>query len=134
MVTDVAMTRDGGIVRHDHVVPDLEPSVREQAHQDLISLVLHLIRHDYQMTGLDGRPTKYGSLRPLLWGHGVPFNAHVAYMVIATGATFPPRHPEQIRVIEDEFPVKAVAVLLGVGLVTWVAGGEIQARRSIRTV
>jgi hypothetical protein len=86
-----------------HVFPDLEPSVREQAHEDLISLVLHLIRHDYRMTELDGRPSKYGSLRPLLWGHGVPFNAHVAYMVIATGATFPPRHPEQIRVIEDEF-------------------------------
>lgn len=86
-----------------YVLPDLPADARKQAHEDLTSLVLHLIRHDYRMTGLDGRPTRYGSLRPLLWGHGVPFNAHVAYMVIATGHTFPPRHPEQARVIEDQF-------------------------------
>jgi hypothetical protein len=86
-----------------HVLPDLPAAVRRQAHEDFTALVLHLIRHDYRMTGLDGQPTRYGSLRPLFWGHGVPFNAHVAYMVIATGHTFPPRHPEQVRVIDEEF-------------------------------
>jgi hypothetical protein len=33
-----------------------------------------------------------------------------------------------------EFPLRDVVVLLGVGLVTWLAGGEILARRSITTV
>jgi hypothetical protein len=86
-----------------HVLPDLPAPVRKLAHEDFTALVLHLIRHDYRMTGLDGKPTRYGSLRPLFWGYGVPFNAHVAYMVIATGQTFPPRHPEQIRVIDEQF-------------------------------
>ncbi len=86
-----------------HVLPDLPAPVRERAHRDLVGLALHLIRHDYQMTEVDGEPSRYGSLRPLFWGHGVPFNAHVATMAIGTAATFPPRHPEQARVIREEY-------------------------------
>jgi hypothetical protein len=33
-----------------------------------------------------------------------------------------------------EFPLRDITVLLGVGLVAWLAGGEILARRSITTV
>ena len=85
-----------------YVHPHLPEPVRSQAHDDLISLVLHLIRHDYRLTGLDGEPTRHGSLRPQILWYGVAFQSQVAHMVVAAGHEFPPSHPGQAEVIDVE--------------------------------
>ena len=68
--------------------PDLPPEVQAQARFDLQEMAYHLIRHDYKLTERDGKHTKYGNLTPRVGSTGVPFNAQVAYSVIATATIF----------------------------------------------
>ncbi len=68
--------------------PDLPPDVQAQARFDLQEMAFHLIRHDYKLTERDGEHTKYGNLTPRVGSTGVPFNAQVAYMVIAAATIF----------------------------------------------
>jgi len=95
-----------------HAFDALPPDAQRLAHDDLIALVLHVIDHDYRLTEKDGTPTKYGDMTPLLGTTGVPFNAQVAYMIVATGAHFPPadaaareRIVRQLRRLRDEHHV-----------------------------
>lgn len=88
-----------------HAYADLPPHVQQMARDDLAALVLHLIDHDYQLTNRDGSPTPYGGLTPRLGSHGVPFNAQVAYQIVATGQRFPPQDPAARQRIEEQFDV-----------------------------
>jgi hypothetical protein len=65
---------------------DLPEAAQRRAREDLGALVLHLVRNDWRITLADGRQARYGSLRPLLLGHGVPFNAQVAYLAVAAAS------------------------------------------------
>lgn len=85
------------------VEPDLPAHRRQRARDDLAELALHLIQHDYRIHGLRGKPTKYGDLRPLFAGVGIPFNAQVAYMIVATSAHFPPANPGNARAIHRAY-------------------------------
>lgn len=69
---------------------DLPPDVREMVHGDLTAMVLHVVDHDYHLTERDGQRTRYGDLTPRLGRFGVPFNAQVAYQIVAAGHHFPP--------------------------------------------
>lgn len=79
---------------------DLPPQAQHMARADAAALVLHLIDHNYRATHRDGRPTTYGDLTPLVGSVSVPFNAQVAYEIVALGYSFPPDDPaarERIR-------------------------------------
>lgn len=82
---------------------DLTEASRRLARDDLAALALHLIDHDYRVTGADGRPTSYGDLTPVVAGVGVPFNAQVAYQIVAAARTFPPDDPAQRARLESAF-------------------------------
>jgi hypothetical protein len=69
----------------------LPASAQDLARNDLHALVLHLLDHDYRLTGSDGTRTPYGNLTPSFAGLGLPFNAQVAYLALATGHAFPAR-------------------------------------------
>lgn len=86
-----------------HVYPDLPKDKQRIARDDLSELALHLIRHDYRIRKSDGKPTSYGDLRPEIASVSVPFNAQVAYMIVATAAHFPPANPGNARAIQKEF-------------------------------
>jgi hypothetical protein len=86
-----------------HAWHDLPPDVRQMCRDDLTSLVLHVIDHDYHLTDRDGQRTKYGDLTPVVSSVGVPFNAQVAYQIVATGNTFPPADPAVRQRIADHF-------------------------------
>ncbi len=74
--------------------PDLPEAARQRARSDLGALVMHLVRNDWRLTRADGRATRYGDLRPLVFGVPLPFNAQVATMIAAAGRHFPPPDPE----------------------------------------
>ncbi len=61
---------------------------RRSAQWCLQQLALHLVRHDYHITDSSGKRTPYGNLTPLVGSQGVPFNAQVAYMIVALGHHF----------------------------------------------
>jgi hypothetical protein len=82
---------------------DLPPAVQERAREDLAALVLHLVRNDWRITLADGRKARYGSLRPLVWGHGVPFNAQVAYLAVAAASRLDLPDPAARRDVAREF-------------------------------
>ena len=86
-----------------HADPDLPADIRRLAHDDLTDMVLHLIEHDYRLTERDGTPTTYGDLTPLAGSVGVPFNAQVAYQIVALGETFPPGDVARRRKIHEAF-------------------------------
>jgi hypothetical protein len=86
-----------------HAWPDLPPDVQRMCHDDLTSLVLHVIDHDYHLTDKNGRRTTYGDLTPILGSFGVPFNAQVAYQIVAAGHAFPPRDEAERRRIGEQF-------------------------------
>lgn len=65
------------------------------AKSDLVSMALHVIDHDYRLTEADGSRTPYGDLTPLVGSVGVPFNAQVAYLVVAAAQYFPPDDPSE---------------------------------------
>ncbi len=71
-----------------HAGAQLHPDVRQMAEQDLAALVVHVVDHDYKLTYADGTRTKYGDLTPKIGPMGVPFNAQVAYMLLASGYGF----------------------------------------------
>jgi len=48
-------------------------------------------------------PTTYGNLTPVVANHGVPFNAQVAYQLVALGHYFLPADLAQAAPIENEF-------------------------------
>jgi hypothetical protein len=86
-----------------HAGADLPPEVRELARADMTAMVLHLIDHDYRATDADGQPTSWGDLRPRIGPVGVPFNAQVAYLVVALGYSFPPDDPASFERIREQF-------------------------------
>lgn len=71
-----------------HAGQDLPPEVRQMAEQDLTAMVLQVVDHDYKLTYANGQHTKYGDMTPKLGPVGVPFNAQVAYMIVAAGYGF----------------------------------------------
>jgi len=83
--------------------PDLPADKQALARNDLQAMVYHLIEHGYRLTEKDGKRTGYGDVRPLIGSQSVPFNAQVAYMVVATGAYFPGDDPRAQRRIQKEF-------------------------------
>lgn len=85
------------------VWPDLPPEKQRMARDDLQAMVYHLIAHDYQLTEKDGEHTEFGDLRPLALSQSIPFNAQVAYMIVATGAYFPGGDRAAHRRIQKEF-------------------------------
>lgn len=82
---------------------ELPHASRRLARSDLAALALHLIDHDFRVVGADGRPTSYGDLTPVVAGVGVPFNAQVAYQIVAAARTFPPDDDAQRQRIEQAF-------------------------------
>lgn len=69
---------------------DLSENARARAREDLTALVLHVVDHDYHLTDATGQRTPYGDITPLVGSAGVPFNAQVAYLIVAAGQVFPP--------------------------------------------
>jgi len=86
-----------------HIYPELPPEIQKLARDDIAAMVLHLIDHGYRATAHDGRPTTYGDLRPLIGSMSVPFNAQVAYLIVALGYSFPPDDPASSERIRAEF-------------------------------
>ena len=82
---------------------DLPPDKQRMARDDLAAMVHHLIAHDYRLTERDGKRTSYGDIRPLIGSQSIPFNAQVAYLIVATGAYFPGSDPAAHRRIQKEF-------------------------------
>ncbi len=82
---------------------DLPPLSKKMAVNDLSALAGHLVEHDYHLTEKDGERTPYGNLTPLVGRQGVPFNAQVAYTIVATAQHFMPADHPQRKKIEKEF-------------------------------
>jgi hypothetical protein len=85
------------------VYPDLPEPAQRLARSDVADLVLHIIDHDYQATHRDGTRSTYGNLTPLVGSVGVPFNAQVAYEIVALGYSFPPDDLARRQRIVDQF-------------------------------
>ncbi len=81
---------------------DLPASARQRVQDDLGALVLHLVRHGWRLTRSDGKTSLHGSLRPLVLGHGVPFNAQVAYLAVAAGSRLPLPDPAERELVARE--------------------------------
>jgi hypothetical protein len=86
-----------------HTFADLPPQVQQMAAEDLSAMVLHVIDHDYHLTNADGSRTPYGNLTPRVGAVGVPFNAQVAYQIVATGQRFPPADAAPRQRIEEQY-------------------------------
>ncbi|MCE9553228.1 MAG: hypothetical protein K8T91_07595 [Planctomycetes bacterium] len=86
-----------------YVYPDLPAEQQRKARQLSGDLVMHLLDGDYQILRPDGQPTTYGDLTPLMATVGVPFNAQVAYLIVALGEQYPPADEEQKGSIEHQF-------------------------------
>ena len=86
-----------------HAEADLPPDVQRQARDDLALLALHLINHEYHLTERTGKRTPYGDLTPRLGSVGIPFNAQVAYLVVAAAHRFPPEDEAAQARIAGEF-------------------------------
>jgi hypothetical protein len=82
---------------------DLPADVRALALADMHAMVLHVIETDYHPTEKDGTKTRYGNMMPVAGPIGVPFNAQVAYEIIALGYSFPPEDPAHRETIRREF-------------------------------
>lgn len=67
---------------------DLPLAHQDMAREDAARLAQHLVKHDYRLTDADGKPTPYGDLTPLVATVGVPFNAQVAYAIVAVGRSY----------------------------------------------
>jgi hypothetical protein len=86
-----------------HAYDDLPGEIQQLARADMTAMVLHLIDHDYRATNRDGSHTSWGDLRPLIGSISLPFNAQVAYQIVALGYCFPPDDPAQRDRIVAEF-------------------------------
>ena len=84
-------------------IDDLPPAAQRRAREDLGALVQHLVQHDWRITLADGKRARYGSLRPLVLGHGVPFNAQVAYLAVAAGSRLDLPDPAARGAVAREF-------------------------------
>jgi len=82
---------------------ELPAETQRLARNDLAALVLHVIDHDYHLTNGAGKRTPYGDLTPVVASVGVPFNAQLAYLIVAAGYYFPPDDPEQRARIEKAY-------------------------------
>ena len=71
----------------------LPPADRARAARLSLALADHLVRHDYMLTEADGSKTEFGKLLPRIGPQSIPFNAQVAYTIVAGGAGFGARHP-----------------------------------------
>ncbi|MEM9700930.1 MAG: hypothetical protein AAF907_00640 [Planctomycetota bacterium] len=67
---------------------DLPAADRERAARLSLEMADHLVRHDYHLTEKTGKRTKYGDVTPRIGPQSVPFNAQVAYMIVAGGTAF----------------------------------------------
>jgi hypothetical protein len=85
------------------VAPDLPPEIVSMIREDMGAMIWHLIKHDYQIVEASRAKTPYGDLKPLIGSRSVPFNAQLAYMMIAAGRHFPPPNPEVEQLILKEF-------------------------------
>lgn len=81
----------------------LPADIAKRARIDLGALVWHLIKHDYKLTEADGDKTPYGDLTPLLGAKSIPFNAQLAYMMVAAGYHFPPEDDTLKQMYWQEF-------------------------------
>ncbi|MDA7978666.1 MAG: hypothetical protein MPJ50_07845 [Pirellulales bacterium] len=86
-----------------YVESDLPEPTRAMLRTRLAEFVLHLIDHDYHITGADGKRTSYGDLTPVFAGVGVPFNAQVAFHIIYLGQIFAPQDATQRQRIADQY-------------------------------
>lgn len=82
---------------------DLPSEVRTMALDDMHAMVLHVIGTGYHPTEKNGRKTRYGNMQPFAGPLGVPFNAQVAYEIVALGYSFPPEDPAEREIIRREF-------------------------------
>jgi hypothetical protein len=82
---------------------DLPADVRAMALADMHAMVLHVIETGYHPTEKNGVKTRYGNMMPVAGPIGVPFNAQVAYGIIALGYSFPPEDAAQRETIRREF-------------------------------
>lgn len=71
-----------------YVYDDLPPEVQRIARDDVTDMVLHLIDHNYKLTDRNGQRSPYGDMTPVFASVGVPFNAQVAYQIVALGHYF----------------------------------------------
>lgn len=71
-----------------YVFDDLPPEVQRIARDDVTDMVLHLIDHNYKLTDRNGQRSPYGDMTPVFASVGVPFNAQVAYQIVALGRYF----------------------------------------------
>lgn len=86
-----------------HAAPDLPPATQRLLRTDLQSMVDFLVHNNYRLIDVDGKPTSYGDLRPLVGTHSVPFNAQLSYMMVATATYFPPPDPAAARRIRKAY-------------------------------
>ncbi|MGH7130156.1 MAG: hypothetical protein ACREIV_16420, partial [Planctomycetaceae bacterium] len=86
-----------------HAYDALPPEKQRLARNDLQALAHHLVYFDYRLTERNDEPTSYGNLTPLIATHGVPFNAQVAYTIVAAGHHFPGDEPTMQERINEEF-------------------------------
>ncbi|MBW3543590.1 MAG: hypothetical protein KY476_25345 [Planctomycetes bacterium] len=82
---------------------DLPADVRQLACRDLQALAWRLVEDDYRLKDVDGDPTSYGDLTPVFAAQGVPFNAQVAYAVVAAGHHFPGEDLVRAKMIRRAF-------------------------------
>ncbi|MCE9547091.1 MAG: hypothetical protein K8T25_16575 [Planctomycetia bacterium] len=86
-----------------YAAPSLPVEVQTGSRRQADDLVMHVLDNNYHITGPDGRPTTYGDLTPIVSTVGIPFNAQVAYLIVALGEQYPPSDTGQKGSIEHQF-------------------------------
>ncbi|MCA9102074.1 MAG: hypothetical protein KDA63_13015, partial [Planctomycetales bacterium] len=86
-----------------HAYDDLPSQMQQLARNDMHAMVVHLINHEYRLTNRDGNASPYGDVTPVVASVGVPFNAQVAYLVVAVGYSFPSDQENVERRIREQF-------------------------------
>ncbi|MCC7422351.1 MAG: hypothetical protein IT428_18895 [Planctomycetaceae bacterium] len=85
------------------VSDDLPPETRDRARHDMSEMVTHLLDHKFRITEADGKKTSYGDLTPLIGPISVPFNAQLAYMMVASAYQFPGQDAVAWKMARTEF-------------------------------
>ncbi|MFH5802414.1 hypothetical protein [Alienimonas sp. DA493] len=85
----------------------LGPEDRGRAARMSLEMADHLVRHDYHLTERTGKRTEYGDLTPRIGPQSIPFNAQVAYLIVAGGAGLgvhaPNADPGAVNRVMDAF-------------------------------
>lgn len=81
---------------------DLPPEIQKLAHADMTAMIVHMVGNGWKAQGKTG-PTTYGDLTPVVANRGVPFNAQIAYELVALGHYNLPPNPQQAALIENEY-------------------------------